>query len=92
MSNFILNAAKFCRNFYLFCYFCQKFCNNANFPVHCLKSGKLGIYLITYGRLKACLFRARTRKAAQATRKAVRFAVLIESGFPRENFCTGSKN
>ena len=53
---------KFGGTFYLFCYFCQKFCISANFQVYCLKSGKLGIYLITYGRVKACLFRGRTRK------------------------------
>ena len=91
MSNFILNATKFCRKF-LFFYFCQKFCINANFHVYCLKSGKLGIYLTTYGKVKVCLFKARTQKAALTARKAAQFAVPIESGFPRENFCTESKN
>ena len=78
--------------FYLFCCFCQKLCINANFHVYCLKSGKLGIYLTTYGRVKACLFTVRMRKAQQTTQKAVQFVVSIENGFLRKNFCTGSKN
>ena len=36
-----------------------------------LNNGKLGIYLPTYGRVKACLNRVPTRKAAQTMSKTV---------------------
>ena len=60
-------------------------CISANFLFIVLKSGNFGICLTTYGRVKACLYRAQTRKAVQTMRKTARFAVLIESGFPHEN-------
>ena len=87
----MLNAAKFWRIF-LFCYFQLKFRISANVHVYCLKSCKLGIYLTAYGRVKACFYRAQRRIAAQTKRKAAQFAVLIESSFQHQNFCTGSKN